>query len=87
MRRCLKQHEAQETWEVQLMAFLVPAGDLQWAFCLSYLTSVMFPSFWLGYALPVLVLVGCCCLAVAACAAQRALGDHKGITQRVLAVL
>lgn len=69
------------------MAFLAPAGDLRWAVCLPQLPLVMFPSFWLGCSLPVLVSVGCCCLAVAACAAQRALGDHKGITQRVLAVL
>lgn len=63
-----------------MTAFLEPVGDLCWAFCLSYLPLVVFPSFWLGCTIPVLVLVGCCCLAMARCEAQRALGDHKGIS-------
>lgn len=60
---------AQESWEMLLTTFLEPTWDLCWAFCLSHLLLGTFPSFWLGCAISVLVLVGCDCLVVAPCAA------------------
>lgn len=35
--RCfLNRHEAQESWEMLLVAFLKPPGELCWTFCLLY---------------------------------------------------
>lgn len=43
-RCCLNQHETHESWEMLLVAFLKPPGELCWMFCLLYPPLVMFPS-------------------------------------------